>query len=90
MSLAAISTDDMAMAAGMVELVGVEFPVLADENKLVTREYRVYNLLDDGVAAPATFIISPSGSVLWKHVAEHIADRPTPDQILAEVDRLIR
>ncbi len=88
-SLAAISVDDRAYAFQMADLVGANFPILADATQYVTKSYGVYNLLNDNVAAPATFIVTSDGAIAWKHIAESIADRPTSTEILAEIDRLI-
>ena len=74
----------------MADLVGAEFPVLADATQYVTKSYGVYNLLNDNVAAPATFIITPDGAIGWRHIAESITDRPTSVEILAEIDRLTK
>ena len=89
-SLAAISVDDRAYAFQMADLVGAEYPVLADATRYVAETYGVYDLLNDKVAAPATFIIRPDGGIAWRHVAEDITDRPTSSDILAEIDRLIK
>ena len=89
-SLAAISTDDTADALKMMELTGAEFAILSDENAEVAKDYGVYNLLNDGVAAPSAVIVLPEGDIEWKYVGESISDRPTPDAILAQLDRLIQ
>ncbi len=89
-SLAAISTDDIADALKMVELTGAEFAILSDKDAEVAKGYGVYNLLDDGVATPSAVIVSPEGDIEWKYIGRSISDRPTPDQILAQVDRLIQ
>ena len=89
-SLAAISTDDIADALKMVELTGAEFAILSDKDAEVAKGYGVYNLLNDGVATPSAVIVSPEGDIEWKYVGRSISDRPTPDQILAQVDRLIQ
>ncbi len=89
-SLAAISTDDMADALKMVELTGAEFAILSDKDAEVAKDYGVYNLLNDGVATPSAVIVSPEGDIEWKYVGRSISDRATPDAILAQVDRLIQ
>ena len=89
-SLVAISTDDIADALKMVELTGAEFAVLSDKDAEVAKDYGVYNLLRDGVATPSAVIVSPEGDIEWKYVGRSISDRPTPDQILAQLDRLIQ
>ncbi len=89
-SLAAISTDDIADALKMVELTGAEFAILSDKDAEVAKDYGVYNLLNDGVATPAAVIVLPGGDIEWKYVGRSISDRPSPDQILVQVDRLIQ
>ena len=89
-SLAAISTDDTADALKMMELTGAEFAILSDQDAAVAKDYGVYNLLRDGVATPSTVIVSPEGDIKWQYVGRSVADRPTPDEILAQVDRLIQ
>ena len=89
-SFAAISTDDIADALKMVELTGAGFFILSDRGAEVSKDYGVYNLLDDGVATPSAFIVSSGGDIEWKYVGKSISDRPTPDAILAQVDRLIQ
>ena len=89
-SLAAISTDDIADALKMMELTGAEFAILSDKDAEVSKGYGVYNLLRDGVATPSAVIVSPGGDIEWKYVGRSISDRPTPDEILVQVDRLIQ
>lgn len=89
-SLAAISTDDTTDALKMVELSGAEFAILSDKDAEVAKDYGVYNLLNDGVATPSAVIVSPEGDIEWKYVGRGISDRPTPDSILAQIDRLIQ
>ena len=56
----------------------------------MAKDYGVYNLLHDGVATPSAVIVSPGGDIKWKYVGRSISDRPTADEILAQVDRLIQ
>ena len=88
-ALVVISVDDRAYALQMAELVEAEYLVLADATQYVTKSYGVYNLLNDKVAAPATFIIRANGGIAWRHIAEDITDRPASSEILAEIDRVI-
>ena len=81
--------DDRAYAFQMADLVGAEYPALADATQYVTKSYGVYNLLNDKVAAPATFIIRSDGDIAWRHIAEDITDRPASSDILAQIDRVI-
>ena len=89
-SLAAVSTDDVEDARNMVEHSGAGFPILSDEDAAVARDYGVYNLLNDGVAAPSAFIITPEGGIAWRFVGESISDRPAVEEILAQVDEVVQ
>ncbi len=84
--LAAISTDLLVDAERMEVLAGAEFPVLADTNEDVSTSYGVFNLLGDGVAAPATFVILPDGGVVWGYVGLDIGDRVPTLAILEVLD----
>ena len=77
--------DDRSNAAAMAIYAGAQFPILSDPNAQVINQYGVYNLLRDGVAAPATFILGKNGTVVWAHVAENIRDRPPADEILQQL-----
>ena len=59
-----------------------DYPVLADTQGKVVREYGVFDLLGDGVSAPATFIIGADRVVRWKHIGQDIADRPQNADLL--------
>ena len=89
-SLAAISADTLEDADRMAEMVGARFYILSDADAKAARAYGVFDIHGDGVAAPATFIIDPNGEIAALHVGRDITDRPAPEQILAEVDRLFK
>ena len=89
MELAAISMDSKQGAVQMVFFIGAEFQVLADPDGKAVRDYGVYDLLGDGLAAPATFILDGDGTVLWRHVGRDISDRPTPQQVLDRLEELV-
>ena len=72
----------------MAELTGAGFPILSDEDAEVARDYGVYNLLNDSLATPSVFIVTHGGRIEWRYVGKDVSDRPEPDEILAEVDRL--
>ena len=88
MELAAISTDNTTDAFQMAALVGAEFPVLADAQKTVVQAYGVFDLLGDGVSAPAAFIVGSDGEMKWRFVGRTIQDRPAPDEILRQLEAL--
>lgn len=77
----AISTDDIGGAQRMQQTVGATFPVLADPTRATAEAYRVFDLLGDGVAAPATFIVD-ADSLIAVHVGSSIGDRPSAASLL--------
>ncbi|MFQ5576855.1 MAG: peroxiredoxin family protein [Anaerolineae bacterium] len=61
---------------------GAAYPILADADHRVAGQYGVFNLLGDGVATPAVFIIGPNREILWSYIGANIADRPSNKTIL--------
>ena len=92
----AISTDNVLDAMNMAGFVGADpasgygtgFHILADDDTSVSREYGVFDLHADGVAAPATFILDKSGEVVAYHVGRDVTDRPTTEGILLQLDQM--
>ena len=78
----AISTDEVEGAAEMAEYARAEYPILADPDHAVAESYGVFNLLDDGVAAPAVLLIGKWRVVHWRQVGTNIGDRPSLSTIL--------
>ena len=73
--LLAISVDTLADASRMAGHAGATFPVLADEDRVVTKTYGLFDLLSDGVGAPATLILDRDGNLAASHVGTSIDDR---------------
>jgi alkyl hydroperoxide reductase subunit AhpC len=69
----------------MAGLVQATYPILADAEHVVAGAYGVFNLLGDGVATPAVFIIDPSGRVFWSYVGKNTEDRPSAVELLAHL-----
>lgn len=84
----AISTDDLSGASYVVEGLGLEFPILYDPASDVVREYGVFDLLGDGMAAPATFVLDRTGKVQWQYVGKNIYDRPSNEEIIDQLRKL--
>jgi peroxiredoxin len=61
----------------------VDYPVLSDEDHEVSEAYGVYDLLDDGLAAPAVFIIDRNGQVAWSQIGQHTR-MPVPAATIVE------
>jgi peroxiredoxin len=67
---------------GWCQRAGVSYPMLADSEHRVAEAYGVYNLLGDGLAAPAVFVIEPDGRVAWSYVGQRSGDRVAASTIL--------
>jgi peroxiredoxin len=78
----ALAVHDRVGAGVVAQVTGAVFPILADPDHAVAEAYGVYNLLDDGLATPAVFILDTSGNVMWSYVGQNAADRPSAETIL--------
>ncbi len=85
--LIALSTDDIPRARNMQERTGARYPVLADPDHAVADAYGIFNLLDDGVAAPTTIILT-SERIIAMQVGQDIGDRPSTASILHTLRQL--
>ena len=80
--------DNLFESQFLVENLGLPMPVLYDPEAEVIGRYGVYDLLGDGMATPATFIIDKEGVIRWKHVGSRVSDRPTAQQVLELLEQL--
>ena len=84
----AISTDDLSGASYVADGLRLDFPILYDPQADVVREYGVFNLLGDRMAAPATFILDRTGKIQWQYVGKNIYDRPSNREIISQLREL--
>ncbi len=80
-----VAGQDVARAKVMGERSGAAFPLLADPDHATADAYEVFDLLGDGVATPAVFIVDLDGYTVWSYVGQHAADRPGADTILSHL-----
>lgn len=87
-----ISADDVEHTKRMAEAVGRPFPLLADPELSVIREFGLFHggAGPGGVdaAVPAHVLVAPSGRVAWRYVSRKVQDRPAPGDDLAAVRAL--
>jgi len=81
----AVAVNQVDAVAGAGAVVGAGYPLLADPEHQVAEAYGVYNLLGDGLAAPAVFVIASDGRILWSAVGQSSADRPPAALILQQL-----
>ena len=84
----AVSTDDLSQAEFAVKRLGLQFPVLQDPGGRVSTEYQVFDLLNDGVAAPSTFLLDKDGAIRWQYIGKSKSDRPANSQIIGQLQGL--
>ena len=69
--------------------MGLPFPLLSDPDLEVTRKYGLVHArgyLGHDVPRPTTILISKGDRVIrWIHAADHIRNRPTPDEIFEQL-----
>lgn len=70
---------------GVQQVIEPPYPLLADPDHEVAEAFNVYDLLDNGYAAPSTFVIDTDGRIVWSYVGESRTDRPSANVILSNV-----
>ncbi|HIE38341.1 MAG TPA: redoxin domain-containing protein [Anaerolineales bacterium] len=81
----ALAVNTREAVEGAQAAVRAPYPMLADPDHRVAEAYGVYNLLGDGLAGPAVFVIAEDGRILWSYVGQHIGDRPAAADILTHL-----
>ena len=81
----ALAVQDASSAKLIAKLTSADFPILADEQHQAASAWGVYNLLNDGTATPAVFVIDASGHVIWTYIGKDINDRPSAIEILKQI-----
>ena len=90
--IAAQKIDGLFRAKEHIHQHGYSFPVLFDENRDVTHTYGVYHRIGMdayNIAHPATFVVGPEGKIAWVAVSPNQNERPSPEDILGSIARLI-
>ncbi len=77
-----MSVDSQQDARAVVEQLNLAFPVLYDTTTEVSKAWGVFNLLNDGVSAPAIYVFNSQGELVAYHIGETIADRPSAAEVL--------
>lgn len=86
--LVGISVDSVGQNAEMVRKLGLPFPLLSDPDGTgAIKPYDVWHA-DASIARPAIVLVDPDGRQAYRTVGGDFADRPTEDEVLAEVQRL--
>ena len=84
----AISTDSLEDTAGIIERIGIEFPVLYNTAGDVPKAYGVFDHFGDGLAVGSAFLVDLDGAVAWSYVYTGIYDLIPSADVLAAIDAL--
>ncbi len=90
--LAAISVDEPAEATKMLKRLEPKggplgYPIYCDPTRAAVKAFGVHDAEHD-IALPATLILAPDGTIVWKYVAKDQSDRPEEDAVLERVRAL--
>ncbi len=83
--LVALAVASLSSIGRAQDAAGAQYPMLADPDHQAAEAYGVYDLLGDGRAAPAVFVINTDGRILWTYVGQSADDRPAAQEILAQL-----
>ena len=67
----------------------LDFPMLEDKNHKVIDRYGILNPDGKGWPHPATYVIDKQGVVRWKFVEVDYTKRPSNEQILRDLRKLL-
>ena len=84
--IVALSRDGPNDIVAMRKEAQAEFPILSDQDAAIMKLYGVYNLLEDGVAAPSIFVIDHEGNIRTSYIGKNAGDRPTAESVLGVLD----
>ena len=84
----AVSTDSLEDTAGIVDRIGIQFPVLYNIEGDVPRSYGIFNLYGDGLATGSAFLVDLDGTVAWREIYSGVHDLIRSSDILAAIDAL--
>ena len=69
-------------------MLGLRFPIVADEHRKLIVAYGVLDH-DNDIAWPAIFLVGRDGRIAWRSLAESKSTRAGADEILAAADKLL-
>jgi len=72
----------LSQAEHAVKALDLQYPVLYDTEAAVAKEYQVFDLLHDGVATPAVFLLDKNGRIRWEYIGRSKSDRPSNSEII--------
>jgi peroxiredoxin len=83
-TVVAVSTDAPDDAGALKDKLGLTFDLYSDPELQVIAKWGVADY-GANISKPATFIIQKGGAITFRKVGENQTDRPTADQVIAEL-----
>jgi len=77
----AISVDSREDSLNLAQSKGIPFPLLSDPGMRTIKAYGVADTSQD-IAVPSVFLVGVDGIIVWSHVGEFIARRPSAEKLL--------
>jgi len=81
----AISADQPFSQKAFSDKLGLDFPLLSDRDRKVTKAYGVYDQKRD-TAQRAYFLIDKQGKILWRHVMDNPKEKLDIQTLLKNVE----
>jgi peroxiredoxin len=84
--IVAVSPDPAEKSQGVVDKLGLSFPILSDSELALTRalglEHEGAGPNSSTIPRPATFIVR-NGRIVWRNLTENYRIRPKPEELLS-------
>jgi peroxiredoxin len=90
--LLAVSPQQIVDNQALRERRELPFPILADADQAVIRDWGLFNDLDPRkrlIPYPATYVVGQDGRIAWSHLGIETRDRPSAGEVLAAFKALI-
>jgi peroxiredoxin len=88
LAIVGICVDSVEQNRAMVEKLLLPFPILADPDSRVIREYGVLNDQEADIAKPSLFLVRPDQSIAFTYIGQDFADRPTDEELFGAADSM--
>jgi peroxiredoxin len=85
----AVSVDPAEESLKFAQEYGISFPLLSDPGMGTIQAYGVADAGRD-IAVPSIFLVGQDGTILWTHVGESIASRPSAETLLEIFSRTVK
>jgi peroxiredoxin len=85
--LYAVSTEAADLGAELSRKLGLEYPVLVDQQGQTARKWGVLDE-QNGIARLSTFVVQRGGAIVYRHVATEAADYPPTPEVMEQVAAL--